>query len=424
MKMRNYLICVPILMASSAFGQLDFERAPINYSDSTPTDRVAQFAERLKDGRASLTWTNDHGYLQSLLKELNVPVSSQTLVFSKTSLQVSRISPRKPRAVYFNDDIYVGWVQRGDLIEISASDPALGGTFYTLPQQPNSAVRIKRETSRCLQCHGSTHTRRIPGHMVRSVYSDEWGQPVFRLGTHLNNHTTPYQNRFGGWYVTGTHGKQRHMANVFLEDPDTSEQLDRDAGANVTDLSTIFDTDPYLSRHSDIVALMVLQHQAHMHNILTAANHSGRLTARDAVIMNRALDRDETYQSESTVRRYESAAEKVVKGLLFVDEPQLIAPVVGTSSFTTEFAQRGPFDRVDRTLRTFNLQTRLFEYPCSFLIYSDAFQQLPTGVYVRVEQLLKNVLTGKNDSEEYAHLSPDVRSAIHSILSDTTKLKL
>ncbi|HIK94758.1 MAG TPA: hypothetical protein EYG03_22665 [Planctomycetes bacterium] len=403
-------------------GQLNFEREPINYSDTDPTDRVFQLRQRLATGEATLSWKAKHGYLRSLLSELEVPVSSQTLVFSKTSLQIGRISPKTPRAIYFNDDIYVGWVQRGEVVEISAADARLGGTFYTLSQRRTDNPILKRETSRCLQCHGSTHTRRIPGHLVRSVYPSSTGQPVYRLGTHLNDHTTPFHQRWGGWYVTGTHGEQRHMGNVVLDDPDQSEDLDTDAGANITDLSSLVDTTPYLSPHSDIVALMVLQHQAKVHNVLTAANHSGRLTARDAVVMNKALERQVGFLSDSTRRRYESAAEKVVKALLFCDEPLLTSPIVGTSGFTRDFQKRGPFDSQGRGLRQFDLTRRLFTWPCSFLIYSDSFRALPHGVLTRVRQRLDEILCGDDTSEDFLHLSAADRRAIREILSETLPL--
>ncbi|MDG2126411.1 MAG: hypothetical protein P8K08_00305 [Fuerstiella sp.] len=405
-----------------AVAQLDFEREPINYSQTDPTDRIFQLGQRLVKGDTALAWDVDHGYLRSLLSQLNVPVSSQTLVFSKTSLQVGRISPKTPRAIYFNDDIYVGWVQHGDVIEISAADAHLGGTFYTLSQRHTDNPVPKRETSRCLQCHGSTHTRRIPGHLVRSVYPARTGQPIFRLGTHLNDHTTPFQKRWGGWYVTGTHGEQRHMGNVVLDDHDESGELDTDAGANITDLSPLVDTAPYLSGHSDIVALMVLQHQAKVHNVLTAASHSGRLTARDAVVMNRALERKVSFLSDSTRRRYESAAEKVLKALLFCDEPLLTSPVVGTSEFTQDFQQRGPFDSRGRSLRHFDLTQRLFTWPCSFLIYSESFRVLPEGVLTRVRQRLNEILGDDDPGEDFQHLSATDRRAIREILTETLPL--
>lgn len=400
-------------------GQLDYEQEPINYSTATATDAVARLASSIQAGEANLTWDDRHGYLPSMLEQLQVPVSSQVLVFSRTSLQISRINRRTPRAIYFNDDVYIGWVQRGSVVEISAADPVLGGTFYTLDQQDAAVPKIQRETAHCLQCHGSTHTKRSPGHMVRSVYPDAGGQPVYRLGTHLNDDSSPFEDRWGGWYVTGTHGSQRHMGNVWLEDESEAEELDLNAGANKTDLRSLFNTAPYLSAHSDIVALMVLQHQTTMHNILTAANHAAQITARDAVIMNQALERPLDFESESTGRRYTSAAEKVVRALLFCGEYRLTDQIQGTSGFTEEFSARGPFDDQHRSLREFDLKTRLFRYPCSFLIYSDSFRSLPEGVKKRVWTRLEQVLSGTDTSAEFAHLSPADRQAIREILSAT-----
>jgi hypothetical protein len=418
------MLTVALYLAGTAttHAQLDYERDPIRYSETQPTDRVARLAERLAAGEESLQWDQQHGYLKSILSALDVSQESQTLVFSKTSLQVSRINPQAPRAIYFNDDVYVGWVQHGDVIELSAADPALGGTFYTLSQTRRSSPVIKRETSRCLQCHGSTHTRRIPGHMVRSVYPDRRGLPVFRLGTYLNKDSSPWDQRWGGWYVTGTYGSQRHMGNAYLPDPDESEDLDVEATANLTDLSSLINTTPYLTPHSDIVALMVLQHQATMHNVLTAANHSGRLTERDALVMNQALDRPADYMSDSTMRRYASAAEKVVHGLLFCDEAGLTDPVAGTSGFAEWFAQQGPFDSAGRSLRQFDLQNRLFKYPCSFLVHSEAFAALPEPVRQRVALRMEEILTGQDTSEDFAHLSDSDRSQLLQILRETDVL--
>lgn len=402
-----------------ACGQLDFEQEPIRYSSATPTDAIARLIDRVKSGETTITWEPKHGYLTSLMKELAVPESSQVLVFSKTSLQINRITPKTPRAVYFNDDVYLGWVQNGDVVEISAADPHLGGTFYTLDQRTTDTPVFTRETAKCIQCHGSSHTRRTPGHIVRSVFPDAGGQPVYRLGTHLTDDTSPFAERWGGWYVTGTHGQQRHMGNCILADESVSEKLDVAAGANVTDLSSYFRIHPYLTPHSDIVALMVLEHQATMHNYLTAANHSGRITMRDSDIMNKALERPEGFESESTSRRFASAAENVVRSLLFCDEAQLTDTVKGTSDFAAEFAARGPFDSHGRSLRQFDLQRRLFRYPCSFLIYSDAFMAMPDGVKSRVWKRLDEILSGADMSAKFAHLSPEDRDAIREILLET-----
>ena len=417
--MRFFAILLVMSATNAVVAQLDHEQEPINYSTARATNAVARLIEHIEDGDATLEWEPQHGYLTSLMKQLDVSASSQVLVFSRTSLQVSRITPRTPRAIYFSDDVYLGWVQNGDVIEISAADPQLGGTFYTLNQRSKESPVFIRENSRCLQCHSSTNTRRVPGHLVRSVFPDLGGQPVYRLGTHLTDDSSPFAERWGGWYVTGTHGRQRHMGNCCIVDEDASEELDVESGANVTDLSSRFDTKPYLTPHSDLVALMVLEHQANMHNVLTAANHSGRITARDAAIMNRTLERAEGFESESTARRYDSAAENVVRALLLCDALPLTDPVRGTSAFAEEFAARGPCDSEGRSLRQLELNTHLFRYPCSFLIGSESFRQLPPGVTTRVWQRLDEVLSGHDTSAKFAHLSSDERLAVRQIVGDT-----
>ena len=422
------LAMVVLLGTSRGLAQARYEMEPINYSRAEPTDKVYQFAQKLANGTESLEWDKKHGYLKSLLDKLDIPVESQALVFSKTSLQVSQITPTEPRALYFNDDIYLGWVQNGDVIEISAADSKLGATFYTLSQKKQINPTVQRETFRCLQCHGSSHTRGRPGHIVRSVYPTETGLPQYSLGTHSIDDKSEYEKRFGGWYVTGTHGKLRHMGNTWL--PKTtrtgtrhferdSAELDTAKHANINSLDSIFDTSPYLIGDSDLVAQLVLQHQVHMHNVLTAALFSGRQTAHDAVVMNKIFERDPGYESESTISRYESAAERVLKALLFCDEARLADPINGSSGFAAEFERQGPFDNEKRSLRQLDLKERLFKYPCSFLIYSDSFQNLPQGVKSRVLNRLDEVLSGGDVSEEFSHLTESDRSSIKAILTQT-----
>lgn len=417
------IVAIWLCVVAKAAAQLDFEKDPINYSRTTPTDPVQQLADKLKDGQVKLERNDANGYLESLLASLNIPQSSQTLVFSKTSLQVSRISPRTPRAIYFNDDVYVGWVQQSDIIEISAADSALGATFYSLNTSPSNTPVIKRETSRCLQCHGSTHTRRIPGHIVRSVYPDKTGLPVFRMGTHISSPDSPFAQRFGGWYVTGQHGDAKHMGNAWVVDANESETLDQQHSFNLSQLTEFVNTKPYLTPHSDLLALLVLQHQVHVHNVLTAANHSGMLTERDAVVMNRALERDADYESDSTKRRYASAAEKVVKALLCADEVALPESMSGTSRFQTEFQSKGPFDLKGRSLRQLQAGPRLFRYPCSFLIYSQPFADLHPQVKRRVQARLLNVLSSSAlEVPDFPSLTPELRAETLQILQATGTL--
>lgn len=408
-----------MLSAARGFSQIDYEQPPIDYLGGPVADPVNQLIRRLETNQTQLDYSADHGYLESILKELEVPVSSQVLVFSKTSFQRDRISPKTPRALYFSDDVYVGWVPYGDVVELSAVDPQQGAIFYAAVQKPEAAAPVVRHNDQCLQCHSSSMTRGVPGHLVRSVYADTNGMPIFHAGTFRTDDTSPLKERWGGWYVSGTHGKQRHMGNVCVVDEEHPEATDFDQGANTTNLSHLFATDKYLSPHSDIVALMVLEHQSAMHNCLTAANFEGRLAAHQCAVMNEALGRDQQYESESTSRRYDRAAQKVVESLLFCGETVLTDTIEGTSGFAEEFAQRGPFDSQGRSLRQFELEHRMMRYPCSYLIYTAPFDGLPSPILMRVYQQLHDVLSGKNTSPKFAHLTAETKAAIREILRDT-----
>jgi hypothetical protein len=405
--------------AQPAFAQISYNREPINYSSAVMTDPVARLQERIDTGETQLDFDENHGYLKAVLDELKVLQSSQSLVFSKTSFQLRRISPRTPRAVYFSDDAYVGWVQHGDVVELSAVDPQHGAVFYTLRQEETDRPKFVRDRGNCLVCHASSRTQGVPGHLVRSVYSSPSGMPNFGSGTFRTNHSSPLSQRWGGWYVSGTHGRQRHMGNVVTPDRSRPEEFDREEGANVTDLAKRFDTSPYLTRDSDIVALMVLEHQTDMHNFITYANFQCRLAQQNAEIMNRALERPKDFVSDSTQRRIASAAEKLVRYTLFVDETELTDKIQGPSKFTESFARLGPRDRKGRSLRQFDLSRRLFKYPCSYLIYSDAFRGLPKQIKDVVYRRLWEVLSGEDQSEPFSHLSKDDRVAILDILRET-----
>lgn len=419
---RRLLACwlVAFALNSPAIAQIGFDSDPIRYSTAEVNDPVAKLQKQLASGELKLDYDADRGYLPAVLKALNVPASSQMLVFSKTSFQQQRISRQSPRALYFNDDVYVGFVPNGDVLEFSAVDPQQGAVFYTLSQDEEDQPKFVRDGGNCLTCHASSRTRDVPGHLIRSVYPAASGLPNFGAGTYRTNHASPLTERWGGWYVTGTHGKQRHMGNVFLSSKDRTG-LDVEAGANCTDLSGRVDTDPYLSPHSDIIALMVLEHQADMHNLITAASYNTRTALFQCASMNKILDRPADYQSESTQRRIDNAAAELVDYMLFTDEIELTDPIRGTSSFAEDFAARGPFDSKGRSLRQFDLETRMFKYPCSYLIYSTAFDALPPESKARVYQRLYDVLSGKNQDKKYSRLSADDRQAILEILRATKK---
>jgi hypothetical protein len=255
--------------------------------------------------------------------------------------------------------------------------------------------------------------------LVRSVFSDERGQPQIGSGTFSTDHRSPLDERWGGWYVTGTHGRMRHMGNVLARDRTRPEQLDRDAGANITDLSAFVDTQPYLAPTSDIVALMVLEHQVQMQNYLTLAGYETRHAQFYDQVMNEALDRPADYQSESTLRRVAAAGDKVLKYLLFAEEFPLTSPVSGSAEFRRDFEGRGLRDSHGRSLRDLDLEHRLLKYPCSYLIYSETFDRLPAPVHGYVTGRLYRILTGEDDDPAFERLSLDDRRAVLEILSET-----
>ena len=403
----------------STNAQLDFEGEPINYLDAPSSGPVAQLQKKIDSGQLELKYDERHGYLPAVLDALEIPYSSQMLVFSQTSFQLRKISRQRPRAVYFNDDVYIGWVQGGDVVEVSSMDPKLGAVFYTLSQDKERKVKFLRDRGQCLTCHASSRTQGVPGQLVRSVFPDASGRPMLGSGTFTTDHTSPFSERWGGWFVTGSHGSMRHMGNVYVADKLDSQNIDREKGANVQKLDRFVDTSPYLVPTSDLVALMVLEHQSQMHNFITLAHMETRLAQHYDAIMNKALDREPDFQSDSTKRRIKAVSDKLVRYMLFSEEFPLESPVKGVSSFTQDFMQRGPRDSRGRSLRDFDLQHRLFKYPCSYLIYSKAFQTLPKPVMKQVMKSLDEILTAETPPDGFAHLSPADRKNIREILVDT-----
>jgi len=429
-RLRLLTLCAATLAAPFAAVMLaqlptSAEHEAIAYSTSTPHDAVAALQQKIDSGEIKLQFDDAHGYLPSVLKNLNVPTSSQGLVFSRTSLQVDKIAPWTPRAVYFNDDVYVGWVQNGPIMEVATADPQLGAIFYTLDQQPTDHPKFHRQLQTCLQCHdSSSSTGGVPGFIMRSVFTDRYGYPV-QAGAGATTDQTPIDQRWGGWYVTGTTGDQDHMGNIMA--PLLAHEIAGSVDAvvakakktphlNVTDLSSRFDTDPYLTPHSDAVALLVLTHQTYVHNLITIAGYETRKALYDEQLASKAGDGS---HAEATLVRIQGAGERLVKALLFVREAPLESPITGTSPFAAEFTARGPRDHQGRSLRDLDLKTRVFKYPLSYLIYSDGFEALPDMMKEYVYRRLREVLSGGDRSPDFASLSEADRQAVLEILRDT-----
>ena len=404
--------------SADAAGQ-DFESEPISYAKQSADNPVSRLFRQLEQGDNRLAYHPQFGYLPALLKALDVPVSSQTLVYSKTSLQRHRIAPRTPRAIYFNDDVYIGYCQDGDVLEISVADDRLGTVFYSLDQAETADLHLVRQTDNCLICHGSSATRQVPGHLVRSVYVDASGLPMLASSTYRTDYTSPFNQRWGGWYVTGTHGNQKHLGNYVHQGHGQPERADNSAGQNVASLADRFDTSKYLTPHSDLVALMVLEHQVAFHNALVFANFQTRQATHYEKTLNEGLGEPAGTAWESTGRRIAAGCEPLVECLFFCEEAELTAPIRGTSAYADEFARRGPHDAAGRSLHEFDLSRRIFRYPSSYLIYTSGFRNLPPEAMQYVRRRMHEVLDGTDASRKFAHLSADDRRAIREILTAT-----
>lgn len=395
-------------------GFLPFAEAPINYRSSKLNDPVAKLEKQLERGEIKLHYDSRHGYLKSVLDALHISVSSQTLVFSKTSFQFPEISPATPRALYYNDDVYVGQVHNGKFLEFVSFDPMQGAIFYVMDEHRDKHPRFERSETDCIQCHVAGSTKGIPGVMLRSVFTKPDGNADAAARSYITGQESPLNQRWGGWYVTAKSGGQGGMANVLSTDPRNPEQLDRAPGANLMSLAGPFDTSAYLAGSSDIVALMVLAHQTQMHNLITLTNYQTRL----ALYKQSAAEASGTNSGQNR-RRFEAPAEQLVRYLLFANEAPLETPIAGTSDFARQFTARGPRDSQGRSLREFDLQKRIFKYPCSYLIYSEAFDAIPAPAKDYIYHRLFEILSGREQSPEFATLSSQDRRAILEILVAT-----
>jgi hypothetical protein len=396
------------------------EHPAIDYRHSVSNDPVARLQRQIDSGAVKLEYNEAHGYLDAVLKHLKVPATSQGLVFSKTSFQLHRIMPSNPRAIYFNDEVYVGWVNGGDVLELAAVDPKLGGVFYTLEQDKLARPRFRRNDE-CLQCHASSSTRNVPGFVVRSVYPDARGYPIAPLGGFITNQNSPLRERWGGWYISGTHGTEKHLGNQRFDEQGSEYNPAQLGSQNVTKLEPRFNTLNYLTPHSDLVALMVLEHQTQMHNLITKLSYETRRALHDQQAINEALGEKSAVMSESTRRRIANAADELVRYLLFAGEPRWGAPLGGTTTYAKDFVTQGLRDKQGRSLREFDLKQKLFRYPCSYLIYSEAFDALPPAALEQVYRQLWQVLNGQTQDKALAAIPAADRKAVLEILRETKR---
>lgn len=403
---RKFVIFITVLFTSAALmaqlpsrRKIQMEAPPILYSSGALHDPVAELNRKISDGSARLAFDDVYGYLPALLNALGIGKESQLLVFSKTSLQSILISPTNPRAIYFNDASTVAWVRGGPVLEVVTQDPQQGAIFYTLDQSVQTKPVLARE-SLCLACHQTESSLDIPGMVVRSVFPGATGLQVTGLIGSEVDHRSPFDERWGGWYVTGKHGPLRHVGNAVVRDVHEATAAANPADARPSPaparepLPERFSITTYPTPYSDVVSLAVFEHQMHMMNLLTRIGWDSRVGPRpDAV--------------------------EFVDYLLFVDEAPWSARVEGTSGFAEKFASLGPFDSKGRSLRQFDLENRLMRYPCSYMIYSDAFKALNADAKNAIFERMWEVLSGQAKEKKYTRLSSDDRKAVIEILHDT-----
>jgi len=426
--MRNPTLLAIVLSFSAvtAFGDLEgmfdggINHPAIEYRNRVAKDPVAELNGRLVDGKVQLQFEPDSGYLRSVLRALNVPVESQLLVFSKTNKFPQATNPHNPRAIYFNDSVTVAWIRGLPSLEVATQDPQQGIIFYALNENPVDQMmrtffarqpRFRRD-NQCLSCHNGVLTLGVPGMFVRSVFPEQDGKPMGRPD-YSPGHRNPLEQHWGGWYVTGKQGPARHMGNALVTNPDKPESMVTADTVKVESLKGKFDPRGYLSPQSDIVALMLFDHQMYMMNLFTRVGWEIRASAHD-----------EGGKPDADLLR--ETAEALVDYLLFIDEPKLPSRIQGASGFSEKFAAMGPRDSQGRSLRQFDLEHRLMRYPCSYMIYTEAFDGLPAeardAIYKRMWQILSGqILKEKEKGKKYQRFSLADRRAIVDILRETKK---
>ena len=388
----------------------------IEYSTGPVKNAVSELNQKIQEGSVQLTFGGRSGYLRSVLDALDIPIESQLAVFSQTSFQASWISMQNPRAIFFTDNVALAWVRDAPVMEIVAQDPRQGAIFYTLGQEPTETPRFTRN-DQCLSCHLSWDTLGVPGLQVLSMYPLSSDKNVYATGF-VSDHRSYLEDRWGGWYVTGAHPAVAHMGNVAVTDVHDPDATAGQVRPVLESLEGKFDLDGYPSAYSDIAALMVLEHQTHMTNLITRLGWEAR----------RILHRDQMASSSAGSGAaegtdfnglIEDAAAEFVDYLLFIDEVPLPGPIRGGAGFTARFSARGPRDRHERSLRELDLEQRLFRYPCSYMIYTEAFDALPGLAKDAIYQRMWVVLSGQETLDAYTRLSLADRQAIVEILRDT-----
>jgi hypothetical protein len=403
--LRFSLVFAASLAAACALhaDEYDLDSAVHGYWKKPLSDPFTKFIAEVESGRVKLDGGGELPYLRSLLKALNIPETSQMLVFSNTSLQLGLISPRNPRALYFNDDVYVGYIPGGK-IEIVSLDPAVGGIFYifNIPKD-GGAFRAER-SDRCMNCHAREETFYVPGLFVKSVVPIPSGGSLQAFRQKQSGHAIPFAERFGGWYVTGKHGIAEHWGNALGKNSPEGvlQKLPLEPGK-------LFDYGRYAVATSDILPQLLHEHQVGFVNRAVEVAYKtreilhksgGKLTPEDVALLD-------------------ERAKALVRYILFADETPLPG-VEGAPAFRADFA-KGGIAVGGASLREFDLKTRMFKYRCSYMVHSGVFAGLPSEAKQRVYRQLAIALNEAKPEPAFAYIPTPEKRAIRAILRQTMK---
>jgi hypothetical protein len=281
-----------------------------------------------------------------------------------------------------------------------AIDPALGPVFYGFdPQDARDGRRTFVREASCLRCHAGTAVNQLPGLLALSGATAADGEPLAAEKAEFADDQIPFERRWGGWYVTGYAGKVSHRGNAFAREDGGRIDFNL-SDQRPIELSGYFSVSAYLAPTSDIVALMVLEHQVAMHNSLTRAGYRVRQALAPASETSGA-DRE---------RALAEASEDVLDHLLFRNAAPLPEGIAGSEGFRS---------REGHSLKDLSLHGRLLANRCSFLIYSNSFASLPAPLKDRILDRLAAVLQGGDSSGRYAYLETDEKRRILEVLGET-----
>jgi hypothetical protein len=403
--MRRLALLPALFCTAAALPEPDFrdlDRPPHEYHTRTPRDRFTRLKDDLESGRLALDQSSERGFVISLLQALEIPVTSQMLVFSTTSLQLRLITPENPRALYFNEDIYIGWVP-GGRIEVVGLDPELGAVFYIFdPPRLGQPVRVER-SEKCMKCHAADDTNHVPGLVVKSVVPGPTGGSLTAFRIEQTGHGIPFDQRFGGWYVTGSNhlGAWENAIGRF-----SAGQLLK----TVIEPGTRFDFDRYPVATSDVLPQLLHEHQAGFVNRVVEAGYRARTY----------LFADGENLTPGHAALLDEQAQIVTRYLLFAEEAPLPPGGIQTdATYRADFLKKRRATADGLSLKDFDLQTRMFRHRCSYMIYSPVFATLPPAMKQRIYTRLASALSTEKPETEYAYLPEPEKKAIRAILLAT-----